>query len=253
MYGTEKELINGLSKLCSQETGLTFGAKMFIDGQFEGKLVLYEADKYPYNCIGPVKFLWKPREVNQDKRSLWIWSHPSIYRQVEEQIVNVFNLTRKSSATTDNSSPDAKKRKLLDDSSDSTCNPIFTSDLVVLTSLKDKLVRFKLAGPMSTSILANVLQAVDPEKNDYFTSQAELWSKIKNSISSPNEVTAALTIGLLVKDPRLILPKKKTFNKSEAQNTNINCYSNSEFSPGKSLVESSKKKVVLNFSKLIRN
>lgn len=236
MDGTEKDLISGLTKLCSQEAGLTFGAKMYTEGQFEGKLTLYEADKYPYSCIGPIRFLWKPREPNQEIRSLWIWSHPAIYREVEKQLVNVFNLTREISKS-DDSSPDAKKRKLLDDSSDLNLNPLYKSNLVTLTSLKDKLIRFKLAGPMSTSILANVLQTVGPESSDtsYFTSQAKLWSSIKNSISSPNEVTAALTIGLLVKDPRLILPKKKSFNKSEAHNANINCYSNNEFNSGKCL------------------
>ncbi len=150
MEGKEEDLIKGLSKLCSQQTGLTFGAKMFLNGQYEGNVILYEESKYPFNCIGPVRFLWKCKSDDSDQneqRKLWIWSHPSIYQQVETQLKNVFDLNEKKENEDENSSPVFKKRKLKNE--------------IYLQSLKDKLVRFKLLGPLSTTILANVLKTVD--------------------------------------------------------------------------------------------
>ncbi len=51
-----------------------------------------------------------------------------------------------------------KIEKQLDDS-----NVTYESSVnkIKLTSLKDKLIRFKLLGPLSTTILANVLQTIE--------------------------------------------------------------------------------------------
>jgi hypothetical protein len=51
----------------------------------------------------------------------------------------------------------------------------------------------------------------------YYEKQTETWQKIQASISNPNEVIQSFAIALLVKDPRLILPKKKSFNKTHQQ------------------------------------
>ena len=153
MTGKEDELIKGLSKLCSQQTGLTFAAKMYLNGQYEGNTILYEENKYPFNCIGPVRFLWKYKSNDCDKnelRNLWIWSHPSIYQQVENQLKNVFDLNDEKDVDDENTAPAVKKRKLQND-----------KNKICLKSLKDKLVRFKLLGPLSTTILGNVLKTVD--------------------------------------------------------------------------------------------
>lgn len=157
-------MLAGLNRLCSQETGLTFGASMYLDGQYEGHLAAYEADKYPLKCIGPVRFLWKVRNcevVCDERRALWIWCHPSTYKSIAAQFQYVFNLSAKSSQTTE-------EKMDIDINDQITRTTTIESDVfssndeqdIRLLCLKDKLVRFKLLGPMSTSILANVLQTV---------------------------------------------------------------------------------------------
>lgn len=148
---------------------------MYLEGQFEGRLSFYEADEYPYGCIGPVRFMWKPRDsADCQQRSLWIWSHPAIYRKIEEQLIQVFKLEKYLPVTigADDNSPLVKKMKMSsntdaggveDVASEPTLSEVFRSDTVQLESLKDKLVRFKLLGPMSTAVLANVLKTVEDQ------------------------------------------------------------------------------------------
>ncbi len=47
--------------------------------------------------------------------------------------------------------------------------------------------------------------------------QEALWDKIKN-INNSGDIPPSTVIGLLVKDPRIILPKKKLFNTVKEQN-----------------------------------
>lgn len=144
--------------MCSSQTGLTFAAKIYLTGQCEGNTILYEADKYPFNCIGPVRFLWHPKIHEQ--RSIWIWSHPAIYKQVEDQLTDIFKLVK----TTASDSPQIKKRKLSEKTEEKNHEENFEStddSNIKLKSLKDKLNRFKLIGPMSTTILANLLQTTE--------------------------------------------------------------------------------------------
>lgn len=139
---------------------------MYLDGQYEGRLAAYEADKYPLKCIGPVRFLWKVRDCEvgcDERRALWIWCHPSTYKSIAAQFQHVFNLSANSS-----------KDQITEEKMDMDINDRITKTTAVesdvfssnderdirLVCLKDKLVRLKLLGPMSTSILANVLQTV---------------------------------------------------------------------------------------------
>ncbi len=227
----QADILSGLSQLCSQDIGLTFGAIIYLEGRLEGRLTLYETGQFPYGCIGPVRFLWKPRDTSNENeiRSLWIWSHPAINQKVEEQIVKVFKMKNhvvsvdETTNEDKKSSPIAKKMKMTEEEDRSEKMELetysldsFRSDKVTLKSLKDQLVRFKLVGPMSTTVLASVLQAVKGTSglNEEYEIQASIWDKIKSCVSSPNEVTQSSVISMLVKDPRLLLPKKKAFNKN---------------------------------------
>ena len=219
LKGHENDLVKGLNRLCSEKTGLTFSAKIFFSGKCEGRISLYEADQYPYKCIGPCKFMWKPEQ--NENRIIWIWLHPSIHKQVEEEFMKIFKLDHDQ-----NDSPLAKKRKLNCDNLNQDINEDIKmenlaeetienclkseSEKVTITCLKDKLVRFKLMGPTSTSILGNVLGIIE---NENFQKQSNIWNHIKFSIKEPSEVCPSVIIGLLVKDPRLLLPKKKAFKK----------------------------------------
>jgi hypothetical protein len=199
-----------LARLCTNKTGLTFAAKIYLKGQCEGRTVLYEKDKYPFKCIGPVRFFWRPIENEQDmaiessnlRRSLWIWSHPSIYKSVEQQLINTFVLEKEVSISQnlvsnnhDNQQsniqeksselepPKTKKRKLANSSeqkpkeiektqyeSKEKRSLVYKSNDetgIHLRSLKDKLNRFKLLGPLSTTILANVLNPIKSSSNKF--------------------------------------------------------------------------------------
>ena len=77
---------------------------------------------------------------------------------------------------------------------------------------KTRLVRFKLLGPLSTTLLAHVLKTIEA-KNDkldenHYENQAETWNKIRLKLKEPNDIVPSTVIGLLVKDPRLVMPKK---------------------------------------------
>ena len=66
---------------------------------------------------------------------------------------------------TDNAAaPFLKKRKLNDETENLISSKAYESkidDKIKLKSLKDKLIRFKLLGPLSTTILANALQTIE--------------------------------------------------------------------------------------------
>jgi ribonuclease P/MRP protein subunit POP1 len=175
LSGRFEDLLEGLSKLCSPQTGLTFAAKICLNGQYEGRTVLYESNKYPYNCIGPVRFLWKTEIEQSSSKTIWIWSHPSIHKQVESELINVFNMSLKVDESKDvemesangDQQPQVKKRKLENETEN--INEPINSQIYVsqdekntsLKCLKDSLIRFKLLGPLSTTILANVLKPVE--------------------------------------------------------------------------------------------
>jgi ribonuclease P/MRP protein subunit POP1 len=177
LSGKLEDLLEGLSKLCSSQTGLTFAAKIYVNGQYEGSTILYESNKYPYNCIGPVRFLWKSEtdQNNNNNKTIWIWSHPSIHKQVESELINVFNMSLNvdeaidvdMESTNGDDQPQVKKRKFENDTQDKKESMIpqtYVSNdnkSISLKSLKDNLIRFKLLGPLSTTILSNVLKPIE--------------------------------------------------------------------------------------------
>jgi hypothetical protein len=126
--------------------------------------------------------MWKPEAVSCDEkqRTIWLWSHPSVYKQIENELIHIFNLETANLASTsslatndeaNNDSPLSKKRKLTESSGP---GPVevnlqerektrFHSPCknIELKCLKDKLIRFKLLGPLATTILGNVLKTID--------------------------------------------------------------------------------------------
>ncbi len=50
-------------------------------------------------------------------------------------------------------------------------------------------------------------------RHSFYDKQASIWNKIKQSLNELNDFPASCVLGLLVKDPRLMLPRKKAFNK----------------------------------------
>ncbi len=63
---------------------------------------------------------------------------------------------------------------------------------------------------------------------DFYKQQSEIWNKIKFSSENVSRITAKKVFGLLVKDPRLMMPKKKSFNKISIQREKLVEYSSSK-------------------------
>lgn len=89
LKGKEEELLKALSLVCSIDTGLTFAAVHCLSGKRQGSLVLYRANRYPREPLGPATFVWKSRKAPEDAsedRQLWIWLHPALKPAILEEI-----------------------------------------------------------------------------------------------------------------------------------------------------------------------
>ncbi|OWF43056.1 ribonucleases P/MRP protein subunit POP1-like isoform X2 [Mizuhopecten yessoensis] len=98
---------------------------------------------------------------------------------------------------------------------------------VEIESLKDRLVRLRLTGPASQTVLAQTLQVADmlPQAGssdlwwhqlygrDHMaiahTQQRQFWNEV-TKCRSPGELTPHLVLGLTVRDPRILMPDIRT-------------------------------------------
>uniref|UniRef100_A0A182YC71 Uncharacterized protein n=1 Tax=Anopheles stephensi TaxID=30069 RepID=A0A182YC71_ANOST len=227
--GEEPVLREGFRRLCSDRLGLTVTAKAYMAGQRAGYVWLYEDGAYPYNCLGRVRIVWRSSrsiddEDDAQRRTVWMFAHPSFYRQLVEQLVKVFKLKN-------------ALRKTNDTLEDITRNPAdircpryrSKSSGVEVVELKDTLNRFHLTGPLSHATIVKTFRLFDPPEqtsptdrtwfNDFIestpkgkkilTHQANYWADIKD-LTSPGEISPGEVIALIVQDPRLNRPNYRT-------------------------------------------
>ncbi|XP_034249599.1 ribonucleases P/MRP protein subunit POP1 [Thrips palmi] len=185
-----------------------------------------------------------------DERSLWLWAHPSFYQHVISALTSTFHLhivTSKDlmpvteneiSQSEESTRPlkrmriqtEDKKPKNVEEIKLATRNVPFERTPKYISScgsvqmilLKDTLNRFRLTGPLSQAVLREALQLVnddtphcdktmstvlDPDKDG--ESHHNFWHSISN-VSSPAELPPKIILSLLVKDPRLQIPDKRT-------------------------------------------
>nr|XP_019570559.1 PREDICTED: ribonucleases P/MRP protein subunit POP1 [Rhinolophus sinicus] len=195
LKGKEKEILKALSPMCSIDTGLTFAAVHCLSGKRQGSLMLYRANKYPREVLGPVTFIWKSERSPGDpseSRQLWIWLHPTLKQDILEEIKVVCQCTEPTKSTvcipdpllTPNQEksqtklPDGKigkKRKWKDDGEnakpikkfigDGTRDPrqlyswISPTTGILISDLTMEMNRFRLIGPLSHSILTEAVKA----------------------------------------------------------------------------------------------
>lgn len=197
--GNRNSIIDKLKCLYNPSTGLSFGAKAFINGTREGQITLFKAEK----VIGPVTFQWQPN--GGDTSSLWLWIHPSFYAETKDTLLKSLELQL-------------------------TPQNLFcywnTFQTIFLRELFQDLSRIRLTGPLSTAVLQDtfILPKFDSQlvkqpllnqyiKNDghrnVIDNQFMYWKNLEG-LTSPSEMTPNLIISLLVRDPRLNLPKKRT-------------------------------------------
>ncbi|XP_003782505.1 ribonucleases P/MRP protein subunit POP1 [Otolemur garnettii] len=194
LKGKEEEILKALSPMCSMETGLTFAAVHCLSGKRQGSLVLYRANKYPREMLGPVTFIWKSERTSSDtseSRQLWIWLHPTLKQDILEEIKAVCHCMEpiKSAASISDPLPTpsqgksqtelldekiGKKRKRKDDEKNSVpvkkvvgdgtrdpCQPyswISPTTGIIISDLTLEMNRFRLIGPLSHAILTEALK-----------------------------------------------------------------------------------------------
>ncbi|XP_074841774.1 ribonucleases P/MRP protein subunit POP1 [Carettochelys insculpta] len=218
LHGKEEDLLKVLARMCSIDAGPTFAAVPCLSGKIQGSLVLYRADHYPEDVLGPITFIWKPKDgsgITSETRQLWIWTHPSLKQDILTELKSVFQC----SEPTETCSPEpavtfchkeeqpdvamsvGKKRKREDNEGekgvpvkkivgDGTRVPFqsycWTSQTTgtVISDLSMEILRFRLIGPLSHCVLTEALKAasIQTEMADAETELNNWWvENCKNS------------------------------------------------------------------------
>ncbi|XP_049873943.1 ribonucleases P/MRP protein subunit POP1 [Pectinophora gossypiella] len=201
------------SCLSTPVTGLGICAKAYMTGNREGTIHMYKANSYPYGYIGKVTFIWVPSDSSA--RTLWLFVHPAQANQIESVLADLLCSDIKSS---NNEIPE-KRRKLVNN----------YSEQVKIKVLPGIFNRFRLTGPNSHAVLAHSLKSVDNieklkssqwlsclnQKSElYLKENHDYWQDIKYC-SSPSQLSSRLILGLVVRDPRLSRPSKRTKAQTE--------------------------------------
>lgn len=220
MQGEEMTLKESLKRFCSERTGLTICAKAFLGGKRSGNVWLYEQDQYPLGCVGRVKFLWKPEVEGDDRRTLWIFAHPLFYKKLVEMLVAAFGLRN----VNRDDEPIEVDQVMKNAGNIRTPHYENRSSGVVLLELKDTLNYYRLTGPLAHAILSKTLKVYnppnppqhwfqgwlqDPAKIKTINEQNNFWDKARN-LTSPGELSPGTALGLVIADPRLNRPRKRT-------------------------------------------
>ncbi|XP_031178566.1 ribonucleases P/MRP protein subunit POP1 isoform X2 [Sander lucioperca] len=268
LQGEEDKLLASLSQLCSKEAGPTFAAAVCLSGRRQGSVVVYRAGLYPSQPLGPVTFLWRPRTQGSAHRQLWIWAHPNMKQDLLPELQAVCQCceavvppvlpvvtpaevvptvepepkpektaeakqvtgTKRKRTFKDAGGPPAKK--ILGDGTRSPTTSVTwksSSNGIVINDLTMEIVRYRLIGPQSHSVLAETMEpATDcdemnksqpsslwwPEhcknqsKMNLHREQADVFHILKG-LYSTGELPSGTVLGLTVDDPRLTLPTKK--------------------------------------------
>ena len=248
--------------------GPTPAAARCISGIREGEALFFRHDQHPKGALGLVKFLWRPccPEADAVDRQVWLWVHPSCYKDFLGELKAVFNFketkrkggkepeecaTPETDAATTRgkdadqtqfaNKEDKPDKKTVDDVRPSGLNNMCCSNgKITMRCLKDQLCRFNLSGPLSHSILLDLLKVADvnnPTRKEtmmdidaaepasevkdkwwqtYFSDsaatshhqQCSLWGELRG-LQSAGELTDRVVLGLTVRDPRVFLPQKK--------------------------------------------
>lgn len=268
LQGEEDKLLASLSQLTSKEAGPTFNAALSLSGQRQGSVVVYRAGQYPMQPLGPVTFLWRPRAQGSTHRQLWIWAHPTIKQDLLPELRTVCQCceavlppadpvvtpaevvpalepdpkpektpkskqitgTKRKQTFKDASEPSAKM--ILGDGTRSPTTPVnwkSSSNGIVISDLTMEIVRYRLIGPQSHSVLVETMEAATDcdgmnksqpsslwwaehckheSKMNLHQQQADVFHLLKG-IYSTGDIPSGTVLGLTVDDPRLTLPKKK--------------------------------------------
>ncbi|XP_053571212.1 ribonucleases P/MRP protein subunit POP1 [Bombina bombina] len=200
LIGKEEDLLKALSRLTSTDTGPSFAAVPCLSGKRQGSLVVYRADKYPEESLGPVTFIWKPKcsLETYETRQLWIWVHPALKQDILKELRYVCLCDEIPDTEVCQPNPDLepalqpverkeslkagrRKRKrqdkegeqavpvkrIIGDGTRGSVEPyIWTSkdSSIIIRDLTMEMVRYRLIGPLSHCVLTEALRSAPIHK-----------------------------------------------------------------------------------------
>jgi ribonuclease P/MRP protein subunit POP1 len=191
--GDKNVIIENVKRRSKSDSGLTITAKAFLQGNREGELTLYDTEEESLiqRVIGLVNYQWQPGGSDNGISKLWLWVHASYYELAKNLLCKCFNNYQD----------------------------------IAVEELSDELSRFRLTGPLSNAVLHDALVTLNIDNNStqqWFKEYLELgdnnqiinnqslyWQEI-NNIDSVSELSPHIIHSLIVKDPRLNVPRKRT-------------------------------------------
>ncbi|XP_065204275.1 ribonucleases P/MRP protein subunit POP1 [Planococcus citri] len=245
LNGPQQVLLDGFKLITSSECGLSVGAKCWLRGSREGKVTLYHKNSYPFRVIGDITFIWKPDKIEDStkSRTLWIWCHPSYYKELWDELVDIFGLELIPAKSQDiemedlSQNPSSKpaetssKRNKNVERTKIACKNVphrridkyvNSKSNVTMISLKDTLNRFRLTGPLSNAVLSKALHPAQLF-DKYLTQSKTIWwneyraevpeeitFKLLEKYNSPSYFPPYSILGGHVIDPRLFLKRNRT-------------------------------------------
>lgn len=160
---------------------------------------MYEFDKYPWNAIGPVSFMWNPSTSHcgpsqnnaTPGRKLWVWCHPSSFDQIWKEFLGCLTLTEseetetidKSRLDSDLANKEAAKKEdkntepFLCDKYKTNVVRLNVEKKIRMKSLTGSLLRFCLTGPQSIAVLADTLLQANIVPVKYPDENGSAWWK----------------------------------------------------------------------------
>lgn len=229
--GPVSEILSKLSAVSDGFCGRGEDDDDVLGGRVERKTFVYRSGKRPLGVVGEVSYLWRPShpDENDGRGCLWVFCHPAFYDEIKKEIVSsVFCCERDQNGAAEREEeappPTKRRKKEVGAAKLATRNVPFertpkyrsSTGAVTVTLLKDTINRFRLVGPESGTVLAAALRRTESEegtkwwqsKRDTFSAQ---WDALEATLGKarPAEIKAGSVFAVTVRDPRVVLPKKR--------------------------------------------
>jgi len=186
-------------------------------------------------AIGEVEVSRVPLSQDENKLKLWIWIHPSDYEYIMSLFIALLQLEVNTMETDTNGidrkedenqpiikkSTIKKRYSILVDRINQLEEPTYSNSSlnVTILCLKDTINRFRLRGPKAITVLKSVLIPSDikretKEPHWYNDNTVDLDGLLNNhqiwqNMSSGSKYKDNFQLPIVVRDPRVMLPKKK--------------------------------------------
>lgn len=231
--GSLELLRSGFERLSSRECGLGITAKTFVSGRREGSIELFCDGQYPLGALQRASFMWRPEEpqVENSRRTLWLWLHPAAAEATIIQFIRVFQLksTKQQSLPLPNESNGKPLRFWTHTKAFERIKRYVNADeSLEMQLLQGELSRFRLTGPRAQRVLSASLRAYRPSSENPTPThwlaepnklpgmsgqQLETQASYCESalhLNSPSELLSNMIAGLNIVDPRLQRPRQRT-------------------------------------------